>query len=161
MTGDELDLRDLIYTASLELGVPDWEKVTDNLLRELTAAQQRQALRVTLPNYVRLILSHRWPVPEEETAAPGKGRSRLRAAGAYYAELQRSCLTESGWKRYRDLTAKDCDFLAAHRDRQAADIAAQAEQFRRAGTQLRRLDKPVIGKLPVSALDAVFRVDAA
>lgn len=153
----DLNLRDRIRAISTDTGELNEHKVAEKLLGEMSLEERSAALAHILPEFVRNVLSMRWPTPEDNGAAPKVGQHRGQAVkAAWQAELQRVWTVDGGEKRFADFTTADCEFVEADRRFQASNLLAAADLQARAKEMLHKHRKTRVGDLPKAALDYVF-----
>lgn len=161
MSPPNFNLRELVHKILDTSSEPDIGTVADEVARRVPSKHLRDALRVTLRGYVR-VMAHQpsAPPPTSNTTTPN-GRSsagdqsipsrKVAAIRDWYGdEMHRRLHTgpNGQWKFYRDCTAEDFAFGRAERQQQAAWIAASGDACGRREKLIRDCGAATYGDVP-------------
>ena len=137
----EFDLNALVRDALAEWHEPDPSVVARRLLLTIPAERHAEALEVCLRDRVRIVIGQqRMHVRESQRGNSRAGRSRWERHGPVFDALSQPYSVNGEWKPFGELTADDCDVLAADYARRAAEQAAMDDRFRKLARLLRSRD---------------------
>jgi hypothetical protein len=130
----ELNLRAMIREVLDETNLVDPTDVTEETFRRLTRGQYAPALRQTLRQFARLVMTSQ-TVASAHGDLPNRSwkRDAIRAELGGFRELY---FTADGWKHLRDCTRDDLLFAANERREQADRNIAEAERLEELASRL-------------------------
>jgi hypothetical protein len=131
----ELNLRAMIREVLDETDLVDPTDVAEETFHRLTRGQYAPALRQTLRQFARLVMTSQGAAPTGDSAPANRSwkRDAIRAELGGFREYYH---TADGWKHLRDCTRDDLLFAANERREQADRNIAEAERLEKLASRL-------------------------
>ena len=166
------ELQDLIRQTEEATGLVNPHDIAAKTLVAIDDADLRDALSLTLPAYVRrLVTTQRRPCDlghesEEPPRRQQPARSaKVTAVRSWHARVLAQAVDVSGyhgqWKRLAECTRDELLAVAAHRRGLAAANVATAERYEALARRMQVDDARTVGELSHAALAAIFSERAA
>lgn len=160
--GDDLRAR----IREIALTEPDPARITERILRSLTAPEFRVVATVALHDFVRRAIQNgvcaATPARTYETPTGGRTPSPKVAALRDWLErqlLRPLCVDEAArsWKHLGDCTADDLLVAAAIRRRKAAETLDEAERYEDVAKAVEHAGVATVRELPRDVLEGLLR----
>lgn len=143
----DLNLRAIVREVLNDTDLTEPTDVAEETFRRLTRGQYAPALRQTLRQFVRLVMTHQMAAIGGTGHVPSSKVEGIREAlggfRAYYS-------TADGWKHIRSCTRDDLLYAAAERREQAERNIAEAERLEKLAGRLS--GEQTVGELGDDAL---------
>jgi hypothetical protein len=152
---EPLNLAAEVRRIAMESGLADPSDIAAKITEQLTTEQCRSALTITLPGYVRLIVT-----TNSRTVNPPRGNANGRAQRIHaWADNLRATrlLCERGWKIAGECCSDDLRYAAAQREAEAERVRIQATRWYRLAEVMDALGVRTLSELDEDVLRQAWR----